>query len=375
VANLGIPWLPDWAIISILLAVGLVLAFVAHRVVYSLLCRFIGLAYTPFEQFLARTKWLTQFIFIILALELVLSVAPLPADFAGPVRSVLAASIVVIIGWGVFIAVNIMEDRYIHRFARADIADFSGRKAITQVRILRRVADVLILVLTAGFALMTFDSVRQFGISLFASAGIAGIALGLAARPVLGNIISGVQLALTQPVRLGDLLVFEGQSGTVEEIGSTNIILKTADWRRLVVPLNYFLEKPIENWTHMSSTIMGTVTFYLDYTAPIDQIRGRIREIADASKFWNKDVLNVQVTDTKELSFVLRVRISAASPSDSWELCCEIREKMIAYFQTELPGALVPYRSDLHLDSSSRGGFRNRSPNSDALKGNGAVQR
>lgn len=358
VVDIASSWLPGWAIISIFLAIALFLAFVAHRVVYALLCRFVGAGDTPLGQFVTRTSSLTQFIFIIIALEVFLSVAPVPAGLAGTGRNVLAAAVVVTIGWGVFIAVNIIEDRYIRRFAHSGISDFSGRKAITQVRILRRVADFVILIVTAGLALMTFDSVRQFGISLFASAGIAGIAIGLAARPVLGNIISGVQLALTQPVRLGDVLVFEGQFGTVEEIGSTYIILKTADWRRLVVPLNYFLEKPIENWTHMSSTIMGTVFFYLDYTAPIDRIRNRIREVADATQYWDKDVLSVQVTDTKELSFVLRVRISASSPANSWELCCEIREKMIAYFQTEMPGALVRYRSDLHvLDTTAGGGF------------------
>jgi small-conductance mechanosensitive channel len=215
-----------------------------------------------------------------------------------------------------------------------------ARKAATQVQLLKRVLDVLLLILTAGFALMSFDSVRQFGVSLFASAGVAGIAAGLAARPVLGNLIAGMQIAITQPIRLGDVLVIQGNWGTVEELSSTYVVLKIWDWRRLIIPLSYFFDNPFENWTRSSSSLIGTVMLYVDYAVPVDAVRTRLTEIARSSPLWDGQVVNLQVTDTREETVELRALVSARDSSSAFDLRCEVREKLIGFLREHHPEAL-----------------------------------
>jgi small-conductance mechanosensitive channel len=200
--------------------------------------------------------------------------------------------------------------------------------------------------LTIGAALMTFDTVRQFGVSLLASAGVAGIVAGLAARPVLSNLMAGVQLAITQPIRLGDAVIVEGEFGDIEEITSTYVVVRVWDLRRLVVPLTYFIEKPFQNWTREGSAILGSVMLYLDYTAPVARIRAKAQEIVRASPLWNGQVCNVQVTDARPDTMELRVLVSANSAGDQGDLRAEIREKLIDFLQREHPLALPRRRNE-----------------------------
>ena len=159
-----------------------------------------------------------------------------------------------------------------------DAADnLLARKHVTQVRVLLRSADVLVLVITLGAALMTFEPVRQYGVSLFASAGVAGIVAGLAARPVLSNLFAGVQLAMTQPIRIDDAVIVENEWGSIEEITSTYVVVRLWDWRRMIVPLTYFIEKPFQNWTRETAALIGSAFFYLDYRAPVDAIRDKLK--------------------------------------------------------------------------------------------------
>jgi small-conductance mechanosensitive channel len=217
--------------------------------------------------------------------------------------------------------------------------------------LLKRALDVLLLFLTAGFALMSFDSVRQFGVSLFASAGVAGIAAGLAARPVLGNLIAGMQIAITQPIRLGDVLVIQGNWGTVEEISSTYVVLKIWDWRRLIVPLSYFFDNPFENWTRSSASLIGTVMLYVDYTVPVDAVRDKLNEIVRASPLWDGQVVNLQVTDAREETVEVRALVSARDSGATFDLRCEVREKLIAFLGAEYPGALPRRRQQAAVAS------------------------
>ena len=186
------------------------------------------------------------------------------------------------IGWAAIIALHIAADLYLRRF-RLDIDDnLLARKHNTQVRVLSRTVDVLLVMLTIGAALMTFPAVRQYGVSLFASAGVAGIVVGLAARPVLSNLMAGVQLAMTQPIRLFDAVMVENEYGTIEEITSTYVVVKLWDWRRMIVPLTYFIEKPFQNWTRETSALMGNVMIYVDYGAPVAVIREKFLDDSQA---------------------------------------------------------------------------------------------
>ena len=200
----------------------------------------------------------------------------------------------------------------------------------------------MIVVLTISAALMTFEPVRQYGVSLFASAGVAGLVAGLAARPMLSNLIAGLQIATTQPIRLEDEVVFESQWGRVEEINSTYVVLGLWDLRQLIVPLSYFIEKPFENWTRDSTRLIGAVLLHVNYTVPIERLRAKAIEIVKASPYWDGDIVKLQVQDAKESSLELRVIASARSSGQVGELRYEIREKIIAFLQREYPACLPP---------------------------------
>src|SRR5581483_2754751 len=195
----------------------------------------------------------------------------------------------------------------LRRFKLDSEDNLLARKHVTQSRILERVARVLIVILTVAAALMPFDDVRQVGISLLASAGAASLVLGLALQPVLRNLMAGVQLAITQPIRIDDALLIEGEWGNVEEITASYVVVRLWDWRRLIVPLSYFIEQPFQNWTRESSALIGTVFLYVDYTVPVEDLRRELERIVRASPLWDKRVVNLQVTDFKENTMEIRM--------------------------------------------------------------------
>jgi small-conductance mechanosensitive channel len=213
--------------------------------------------------------------------------------------------------------------------------------------------DTLAVIITISIALMTVEQVREYGLSLFASAGVAGVIAGLAARPVLSNLIAGVQLAMTQPIRLEDAVIVEGEFGSVEEITSTYVVLRLWDHRRLIVPLSYFMEKPFQNWTRQTSALIGSVYLYVDYTAPVERIREKLSELASSSKFWDGQVAALQVTDAKTSTMELRAIVSARNAGAAWDLRCEVREKLIAFLQKDYPSALPRQRAEVELNADA----------------------
>ncbi|HEV2956912.1 MAG TPA: mechanosensitive ion channel domain-containing protein [Xanthobacteraceae bacterium] len=239
------------------------------------------------------------------------------------------------------------------------------------MRILERTAAALILVVTAACVLVTFESVREYGVSLFASAGIAGLIAGLAARPVLSNLFAGVQIAVTQPIRLEDAVIVENEWGWIEEITGTYVVIRLWDWRRLVVPLSYFIEKPFQNWTRQSPALIGSVLIYVDYTVPVARIRAELTEIVSRSKLWDRQVVNLQVTDAKHDTVELRALVSAANASAAWDLRCEVREALIAFLQREYPSALPKRRAEVTLSEGARQTLDRPTP----LRAGAAVER
>ena len=238
---------------------------------------------------------------------------------------------------------------------RLDVEDnLLARKHVTQVRVLERMMDVVIVLITVGFALMTFDAVRQFGITLFASAGVAGIIAGLAARPVLSNFLAGVQIAVAQPIRIDDAVIVENESGNIEEITFSYVVVRLWDLRRMVVPLSYFIEKPFQNWTRTGGELIGSVFLYVDHTAPVDAIRNKLTEIVTQSKLWNGKVVSLQVSDCKETTIELRALVSANNASAAWDLRCEVREKLIEFLQREYPSALPRRRYEAAENAAAK---------------------
>jgi len=350
-------WIPSWVLGVAVAALVLLAGIVAQDVVIGFASRKSAKWPLLLRTIFARTKTLVRFGLFILAVSLAASLFPLPSAAAHAVERTLIAFLAVLAGWLVLVATNISIDRYLNRFALDVDDNLVARKAVTQVRVLKRTADVVIIVLTLGLALMSFESVRRYGISLFASAGVAGLVAGLAARPVLANLFAGVQIALSQPIRFDDVVVVEGEWGRVEELTSTFVVIKLWDWRRLIVPLTYFLEKPFENWTRSSASIVGNVLIYTDYTVPVERVREKLVEIARDSKLWDGKVVNLQVTDAKEAAMELRALVSAANSSAAWDLRCDVREKLLAFLQKEYPSALPRRRNEV-VDSGD--GAQNR---------------
>jgi small-conductance mechanosensitive channel len=224
-------------------------------------------------------------------------------------------------------------------------ADLSARKVHTQIRILRRIALVGIGIVTLAAIFMSFDRLRQFGTGLLASAGIVGVVVGFAAQRTLGNLLAGVQIAFSQPMRVEDVLVVEGEWGRVEEITLTYVVLRLWDQRRLVMPISYFIEKPFQNWTRSSAEILGTVFVRTDYTVDVDGVRAELQRIVEATPLWDRRTANLQVTDLGERTVELRALVSAADASKAWDLRCLVRERLLVYLREQAPADLPRVRT------------------------------
>jgi small-conductance mechanosensitive channel len=337
----------DWAVAATILVGAAIIALVLHAALLWLARRVMGERQSFLRTVLTATKGPTRLGLLLIALAIALPLTALPAETAKILSRVLTLATICLLGWVALTALHIGADLYLRRF-RIDLADnLLARKHVTQVRVLERVLEVVIVLVTIGFALLTFDSVRQFGVTLFASAGVAGIIGGLAARPVLSNFFAGIQLAVAQPIRIDDAVSVENESGTIEEITFSYVVVKLWDLRRMVVPLSYFIEKPFQNLTRTGGELIGTVFFYVDHTAPVEAIRNKLSEIAGQSKLWNGKVLSLQVSDCKETTIELRALVSANNGSALWDLRCEVREKLIDYLQREYPTALPRRRYEV----------------------------
>ncbi|MGE6529592.1 mechanosensitive ion channel family protein [Pseudomonas sp. NPDC077382] len=232
-----------------------------------------------------------------------------------------------------------------------DVSDnLRARQIQTQSRVLLRTLSFFILLIGAAGMLMTFPGARQFGASLLASAGLAGLAVGFAARPVLANLIAGIQIAITQPIRLDDVVIVEDEWGRIEEITGTYVVVRIWDDRRLVVPLQYFIEKPFQNWTRRNSSIIGSVFLWVDYSLPLEPVREELRRLChEVPELWDGRVIVLQVTDTSEKSIQVRVLVSSPDSSRAWDLRCHLREALINFIQREYPGCLPQLRADLNV--------------------------
>lgn len=343
-------WVPRWIIASAVFA----LILISAHVVQTALVWVLGKRSVHWNPLLRRvfqhTEKVGRFAVIMLAAAIALPIIPMPANTEDVIRKVFAACFVVLVGWIAMIASSIAIDRYIGHF-NLDAADnLLARRAVTQARVFKRALNLALIVLTVAFALMTFDSVREFGVSLFASAGVAGIVVGLAAQPLLGNLLAGIQLAMTQPIRLEDALFVEGEFGSVEEITSTYVVVRLWDWRRMILPLTYFLQKPFQNWTRSGAALIGNTKVYVDYSIPVEQVRNKVTEIVKASKLWDGNIVALQVTDATECALELRVLYSARSAGSAFDLGCVVREQLIAFVQNEFPNSLPQRRYESHTN-------------------------
>jgi small-conductance mechanosensitive channel len=251
------------------------------------------------------------------------------------------------VAWMLVSAINVLRVVMLTHYSMDKEDNLHARKVITQFRLLGNIVKFLIIVISIGLALLTFDSIRQFGVSLLASAGIAGIILGFAAQKLIATVLAGLQLAITQPIRLDDVLIVEGEWGRVEEITLTYVVLAIWDKRRLIIPSTYFIDNVFQNWTRVSADLLGTVYLYTDYRFPVDALRAELKKIVEGTDLWDKKVAIVQVTDSKERTMELRVLVSAEDSPTAWDLRVMVREKLITFIQENYPEMLPLTRVDL----------------------------
>ncbi|MCA1425898.1 MULTISPECIES: mechanosensitive ion channel family protein [unclassified Bradyrhizobium] len=339
-------WIPSWFIGLTLVAGAILLALLVYRVATWLLNRAFGTRLPLLSVFIERTAGPAQMALCLAAVAMVLPLAPLDDTIRTPLTRLFVVAFIALIGWISIRIVDMSAARYLQNF-RDVTENFVARKHVTQVRVFKRVADTIIVIITVSAALMTFDSVKQYGVSLFASAGAAGIIVGLAARPLLSNLIAGLQIAITQPIRIEDAVIIENEWGWIEDIASTYVVIRLWDWRRMVVPLSYFIEKPFQNWTRDTASLIGVVALHVDYRADVPRIRRWLEEAVKQSKLWDGEVVNLQVIDADSRTIELRALVSARNAPQSWDLRCEIREKLIAFIRDEMPEALPRDRAIL----------------------------
>lgn len=339
-------WIPSWFIGLSLVAGAILLALLVYRLAIWLLGRTFGTRFPLLSVFVDRTAGPAQLALCLAAVALVLPLAPLDDAIRTPLMRLFVVAFIALIGWISIRIVDMSAARYLQNF-RDVTENFVARKHVTQVRVFKRVTDTIIVIITISAALMTFDSVRQYGVSLFASAGAAGLIVGLAARPLLSNLIAGLQIAITQPIRIEDAVIIENEWGWVEDIASTYVVIRLWDWRRMVVPLSYFIEKPFQNWTRDTASLIGVIALHVDYRADVPRIRRWLEGAVKESKLWDGAVVNLQVIDADSRTIELRALVSARNAPQSWDLRCEIREKLIAFIRDEMPEALPRERAIL----------------------------
>lgn len=287
---------------------------------------------------------------LILPLLLILVITPslhIP-DYGLPIfRHIFSLLIICAITW-LLVRTTIALRDAVHGQYDLGVADNLNARAVhTQINVLAKIALVAIAVISISSLLMTFEKVRQVGVTLLASAGLAGIIIGFAAQKTISTILAGFQIAITQPIRIDDVVIVENEWGWVEEITLTYVVVRIWDLRRIVLPITYFIEKPFQNWTRKTAELLGTVFIYADYTVPVEKVREHLKKIVSESDLWDGKVCGLQVTKATEHTVELRALMSSADASKGWDLRCHVREKLLKWLQETYPESLPKVRAEL----------------------------
>jgi small-conductance mechanosensitive channel len=307
--------------------------------------------YSLFRSIVKRLNAPLTFFLPLIVLNFVVPLMHLNKTALHSVDKASSIFLIIVFAWLLISIIKIGEDYVYHSFDLKQRDNLRQRKIRTQLQFLRKVAIGLIIVLAAGAILLSFSSLRRLGTGLLTGVGISGLIIGFAAQRSLANLLAGFQIAFTQPLRIDDVLVVEGEFGKVEEINLTYVVLNIWDQRRLILPINYFLEKPFQNWTRSSAEIMGTVFLHLDYNAPIKEIRAAFLKLLEHTPLWDKRAGVLQVTNTTEQTIEVRALMSAANASQAFDLRCYIRENLIAFIAKNHPEALPKRRSIMEKES------------------------
>lgn len=280
---------------------------------------------------LVRLLMPIRLLFVLIALAGIVYYVRMPGEIKELLTHILSISSIAGVSWFVLRIFAVIEAVIRQRYRDAGKSDIEARRITTNISLLRKIVNVLVVILAIAGVLMTFETVRQIGLSILASAGLAGIVIGFAAQRSLQTLIAGIQIAITQPVRLGDIVVVEKENGRVEEITLTYVVVRLWDERRIIVPITWFIDKPFQNWTRTSLELTGAVLLRVGYHVPVDDVRREFERIVARSPLWDKRIARLEVTDSGDVTMELRALVSAANATDLWNLRCSVREKLIAF--------------------------------------------
>ena len=333
------PWLWNVSLIAFVLLIGFVFKFLI-----TLLLTYYKnkkeADYSFFRSFVTHLSRPLNHFIPLLTLNILLPFLALKDIYADDVTRWTGILLLVSFSSLLIQAIRILEDYVYHKYDFNKENNLKERKIRTQLQFIRKLALVLIVLITLSLILLSFESVRKLGAGLLTGVGIGGIIIGFAAQKSLGNLLAGFQIAFTQPIRIDDVLVVEGEWGRVEDITLTYVVLNIWDQRRLILPINYFIEKPFQNWTRTTSELLGTVFLYVDYNVPAEALRNELTRLLNESPLWDKRVGILQVTDVKERTVELRCLVSARNSSQAFDLRCYVRENLIKYLADNYPDSL-----------------------------------
>jgi small-conductance mechanosensitive channel len=330
---------------------AVLLGVVLHFILFLILKRLAESTSTALDNLLLgkiRGSLLLMLPLLSVSLSVSLFRDVIPEGARSIVHTLVRFLLVISIAWVFIGLINYFQDSLLRRYQLEVKDNLQARRMHTQISIMKKVGTVLIVLLAFVAILMQFETLRSIGTGILASAGLAGVIFGFAAQKSIGNLLAGIQLAFTQPIRTDDVVVVEGEWGRIEEITLTYVVVKIWDQRRLILPISYFIEKPFQNWTRESSDILATAYVIVDYATPINAIRDRLEKIVKKSQNWDGKVCKLQVTDATDKALQLRALMSASSSGAAWDLRCEVREKLNEFLMKNYPECLPRLRTSIH---------------------------
>jgi small-conductance mechanosensitive channel len=324
-------------IISVIILTG---SIVLHESIFIVLKKMNNKDQFLIRNILEKFKKPSFIFFLTAALNIIVfSFAPIN-DFTRHINHFFSLVLIFSIAFLIVRSISFGKDLILKNYDIKEKDNLKARRVYTQFKIIEKILNFVVILIAIATALMTFDGIRKIGISLFASAGVAGIILGFAAQKMIGTVLAGFQIAITQPIRLEDVVIVEGEWGWIEEITLTYVVVRIWDKRRLIVPTTYFIEKPFQNWTRVSAEILGTVFIYTDYAVPFEEIRNELTRILKSDKNWDGQVNVLQVTNATEKTVEIRALMSAVDSPTAWDLRVNVREKLIEFLQKKYPMSL-----------------------------------
>jgi small-conductance mechanosensitive channel len=353
VATLGVtlgPWLLmlqelPWMAIVIQIVMAWIATLLAHHFVEPVLHRLA--APLPFSRRLLNySDGAVRAVVFLLMVQVILRSASDSLAGIVTVRHLGALSLISAITWLGVRCIRAVRDTIVELHPADTPNNLEARRIQTQTKVLARVAIIVIVMIGSGAALMTLPLLRQIGTSLLASAGFAGLVVGFAAKPVLGNLLAGLQIALTQPIRLDDVVIVQNEWGQIEEITGTYVVVRIWDQRRMIVPLQWFIENPFQNWTRTNADILGVVMIWVDYRMPVPAIRDEAERLCREAPEWDGRLCQTQVVETNERAMQVRILVSASDAARNWDLRCRIREGLVDFVQRHYPQHLPRMRAE-----------------------------